>query len=101
VPDADKAAALDVITEHLIPGRVGELRRPTTKELGATLVLALPIEEWSLKASAKWPEDLDDDIAGDAWAGVVPVVTGFGDARPAPDLRAGIPLPASVRALTS
>ena len=100
VADDDKAAALDHITDHLIPGRVTELRRPTAKELAATQVLALPIAEWSLKMSAKWPEDGDDDVAGDAWAGVVPRVDAFGPPRPAPNLRNGIPLPASVAKLS-
>jgi nitroimidazol reductase NimA-like FMN-containing flavoprotein (pyridoxamine 5'-phosphate oxidase superfamily) len=99
VPDDEKADALDRITEHLIPGRVGELRRPTSKELAATQVLALPIAEWSLKVSDKWPEDPEQDVAGDAWAGVVPIVTSYGSPRPAPDLRAGIPVPPSVHNL--
>jgi nitroimidazol reductase NimA-like FMN-containing flavoprotein (pyridoxamine 5'-phosphate oxidase superfamily) len=99
VPDDEKPDALDRITEHLIPGRVGELRRPTSKELAATQVLALPIAEWSLKVSDKWPEDPEQDVAGDAWAGVVPIVTSYGSPRPAPDLRAGIPVPPSVHNL--
>jgi nitroimidazol reductase NimA-like FMN-containing flavoprotein (pyridoxamine 5'-phosphate oxidase superfamily) len=99
VDDPDQA--LDLITERLIPGRTAELRRPRRSELAATLVLALPITEWSLKISAGWPEDADDDIAGDAWAGVVPLVTRYGDPHPAPDLRAGIAVPASVRALNN
>jgi nitroimidazol reductase NimA-like FMN-containing flavoprotein (pyridoxamine 5'-phosphate oxidase superfamily) len=96
----DKAHALDVITDHLIPGRVAEVRRPTAKELAATQVLALPIEEWSVKASANWPDDPDDDVAGEAWAGVVPRVISYGAPLPAPDLRDGIPVPPSIRALT-
>ena len=95
-----KAAALDRITDHLIPGRVAELRPPTAKELAATLVLELPIGEWSLKQSANWPDDGPDDVAGDAWAGVVPRAEVFGTPMPAPDLRAGIAVPASVAALS-
>jgi nitroimidazol reductase NimA-like FMN-containing flavoprotein (pyridoxamine 5'-phosphate oxidase superfamily) len=94
-----KRAALDVITEALIPGRVGEVRDPTAKELAATLVLRLPIGEWSLKVSAGWPDDPDDDVAGTAWAGVVPIETRYGAPRPAPDLRSGIDVPESVRRL--
>jgi nitroimidazol reductase NimA-like FMN-containing flavoprotein (pyridoxamine 5'-phosphate oxidase superfamily) len=94
---AELADALDVITEHLIPGRVAELRRPAPKELAATQVLALPIEEWSLKVSDKWPEDLPEDLPGDAWAGVVPLHTVPGAPLAAPDLRPGIPVPDSVR----
>lgn len=92
-------SALDVITDRLIPGRVAEVRRPTAKELAATLVLALPISEWSLKTSTGWPDDPDDDVAGDTWAGVVPALSGWGHPEPAPDLRAGIPVPPSVRQL--
>jgi uncharacterized protein len=94
-----KAAALDVLTEHLLPGRVAEVRRPTTKELAATLVLALPIDTWSLKISAGWPEDPPADVEGQAWAGVVPFTTMYGPPLPAPDLAAGIPVPSSVSSL--
>ncbi|MBO0844439.1 MAG: pyridoxamine 5'-phosphate oxidase family protein [Nocardioides sp.] len=97
----DKERFLDLITEALIPGRVAEVRRPTKAELAATLVLALPIEDWSLKISAGWPEDEDDDVAGPAWAGVVPVRSVCDAPLPAPDLRDGIEVPPSVRALRS
>jgi hypothetical protein len=99
VESPDKEAALDALTERLIPGRTAEVRRPSAKELAATMVLALPIAEWSLKISDGWPEDPDDDVAGDAWAGVVPMVTGYGTPLPAPDLRPGIAIPDSVRRL--
>jgi hypothetical protein len=69
--------------------------------LDATLVLALPITEWSLKVSEKWPEDPPADIDGNAWAGVVPLVPTYTAPRPAPDLQPGIPTPASVLALQS
>jgi uncharacterized protein len=100
VVDADeKLRALDLVTEALIPGRVAELRRPNERELAATLVLGMPILEWSLKVSDGWPDDPDDDIAADAWAGVVPVLTTYGAPQPAPDLRPGIEQPPSVRNL--
>ena len=70
----DKERFLDLVTEALIPGRSAEVRRPTKAELAATLVLALPLEDWSLKISAGWPEDEDDDVAG----------TGLGGRRPRP-----------------
>lgn len=98
---AVKLRALDVITEALIPGRPAELRRPHERELAATLVLALPIERWSLKVSAGWPEDEPADTAGDTWAGVVPIHTVYGEPRPVPDLRPGIPIPSSVSQLAA
>lgn len=98
---AGKEAALDVLTEKLIPGRVVEVRRPSVKELAATMVLALPIAEWSLKVSDGWPEDGEEDVTGDAWAGVVPVRVAHGTPVPVPGQRCGIPLPESVRRLSS
>ena len=100
VTDDDKERVLDLVTERLLPGRVAEVRRPTRAELAATLVLALPIDDWSLKVSDGWPEDGPDDVAGPAWAGVVPLSLSYDAPRPAPDLAAGIDVPPSVRALT-
>jgi nitroimidazol reductase NimA-like FMN-containing flavoprotein (pyridoxamine 5'-phosphate oxidase superfamily) len=102
VPDADKVRYLDRLTEAFIPGRTSELRASTRKEVAATMPLRLPIgtDNWSLKVSDGWPEDPDEDIAGDAWAGVVPMSVAYGAPVPAPDLRAGIPLPESVRSVT-
>lgn len=96
---AEKRAALDVVTEAFIPGRSAEVRAATERELSATLVLAMPIEEWSLRVSEQWPDDEPSDIEGDAWAGVVPFRPVFGEPVAAPDLREGIPVPPSVHAL--
>jgi len=95
----DKARVLDLVTERLLPGRVAEVRRHTSAELAATLVLSLPIADWSLRISDDWPEDGPDDVAGPAWAGVVPLAPSWGEPLPAPDLRGGIDVPPSVRAL--
>jgi uncharacterized protein len=96
----DKERVLDLVTERLLPGRVAEIRRPSRAELAATLVLALPIEDWSLKVSDGWPEDEPDDVAGPAWAGVVPLRWSYDVPLPAPDLAPGIDVPDSVRALS-
>jgi nitroimidazol reductase NimA-like FMN-containing flavoprotein (pyridoxamine 5'-phosphate oxidase superfamily) len=97
----DKERFLDLVTDALIPGRREEIRRPKKAELAATLVLALPLDDWSLKISAGWPEDEEDDVAGPSWAGVVPVHEVHGEPMAAPDLRAGIEVPASVRDLST
>jgi nitroimidazol reductase NimA-like FMN-containing flavoprotein (pyridoxamine 5'-phosphate oxidase superfamily) len=95
----EKTDALDALTDKLIPGRLSEVRSSSKKELAATVVLSMPIDEWSLRISDDWPEDTDDDIAGDSWAGQVrfgmPPVTILA----APDLRPGITVPESVNAL--
>ncbi|MDQ1321734.1 MAG: Pyridoxamine 5-phosphate oxidase family protein [Actinomycetota bacterium] len=90
---------LRALTDVFIPGRVAELRPSTSKELAATLVLAMPIETWSLKTSFDWPEDPEEDVAAGGWAGVVPIVTRYGTPVPAPDCDPAIPFPPSVRAM--
>lgn len=94
---SDAVRALDVYVDRVLPGRSGEVRPSTAKELAATMVLALPITEWSLKSADGFPEDPPSDVAGDTWAGVVPLRQVAGDPVPNPDLRAGIEVPASVR----
>lgn len=93
---ARKAAALDALTDRLIPGRTGEVRPSTPKELAATAVLAMAIDDWTLRLSDHWPEDGDDDVAGPAWAGIVRFGAPSATAVGAPDLRPGIPVPPSV-----
>ena len=95
----DIVTALDAITERVLPGRTVETRPFNRKELAATVVLSLPLDDWVLKVSRDWPEDTDADVAGDAWGGVVPLETAHGSPMDAPDLRAGVPVPDSVRAL--
>jgi len=96
----EMARALELFTEAVLPGRAAEIRASTARELAATLVVALPIEQWSLKVSDGWPDDPEEDVAGDAWAGVVSIRTVHGPPVPAPDLGAGITVPASIRRLT-
>ena len=54
-----------------------------------------------MKISDGWPDDPEEDVAGDAWAGVVPMSVAYGAPLPAPDLNpgipVGIPVPESVR----
>jgi nitroimidazol reductase NimA-like FMN-containing flavoprotein (pyridoxamine 5'-phosphate oxidase superfamily) len=95
----DAAHAVDVLTEALLPGRTAEVRLPTPRELAATLVLALPIGQWSLKVSDGMPDDPPEDVAGDSWAGIVPLAAAYGTPVAALDLRAGIAVPPSVLAL--
>jgi len=95
----EKIAALDLLTDTLIPGRVAEVRRPTSKELAATLVLCCAVDEWTLKTSDGWPDDPEEDVAADSWAGVLPAQTHYRDALPAPNLPPDIDLPPSVRNL--
>lgn len=90
---AEKERALEVITEHLLPGRWQEARHPSRKELAATMVLALPLTEASVKISAGPPADEPDDVPRPVWAGVVPIRESFGTPEDAPDLVAPFPVP--------
>ena len=94
----DKVRYLETLTDTFIPGRVGELRASTRKELAATVVLRLPIgpDNWSLKISDGWPEDPESDVAAGGWAGVVPITTSYGTPMRAPDCDESIPVAASV-----
>ena len=87
----DKEYALRVISDHLLPGRWDDIRPPSRKELAATLVLALTLDEASGKISAGPPEDAEEDLDRPVWAGVVPIVESFG--APEPD-EAGAAFPA-------
>ncbi len=95
--DADEAAAaLDVVTERLIPGRTSEVRGNSRKERAATLMLALPLTDdgWLYKERTG-PAGIPDEET-DAWGGVVPLRVVAGEPIP-DDWAAGRPVPASVR----
>jgi len=95
-----KSEALRLITEHLLPGRWQEARHPSKKELAATLVLALTLDETSVKIADGPPTDEPDDLALPIWAGVVPMSEVLGRPIPAPDLAAPYPIPSYVRKWT-
>jgi nitroimidazol reductase NimA-like FMN-containing flavoprotein (pyridoxamine 5'-phosphate oxidase superfamily) len=94
VPVGDKLTALHRMSEAWMPGRWETLRPPTGKELAATVVLALPLSEWSLKVSDGPPDDPPEDLDAPVWAGTLPLVTSYGDPVPAPDLRGDPAVPA-------
>jgi nitroimidazol reductase NimA-like FMN-containing flavoprotein (pyridoxamine 5'-phosphate oxidase superfamily) len=90
----DKLAALRAMSEAWMPGRWDTLRAPLAKEVAATMVLELALEEWSVKISDGHPEDPPEDLDEPVWAGVLPIVSSYGEPVPAPDLRSGRDLPA-------
>jgi uncharacterized protein len=98
--DAEKLAALEALTDHVVPGRWAELRPPTPRELAATTVVRVRLDEVSAKVRTGPPVDEPEDHAGDTWAGVVPVRLVHGDPVASPDLRAGIEPSPAVVALT-
>jgi uncharacterized protein len=97
--DAQRLAALRAITEQLVPGRWDHARPPTRKELAATMVLELPLDEASVKVRTGPPHDEPEDYATDIWAGVLPAQLIFGSAEADPELRAGVSTPEHISVL--
>jgi uncharacterized protein len=97
----ERMDAVAAITEHLIPGRWDNSRRPSRKEMAATAVLALPLVEASVKARTGEPKDEDEDYELDYWAGVLPVRTVTGPPEPDPLLRPGIEVPDHIAELAA
>ena len=69
----EKIAALHALAEHIIPGRWDDARQPNERELKATSVLRVPIEEFSAKVRSGPPIDDEEDYTFPTWAGVVPL----------------------------
>jgi uncharacterized protein len=79
----DELDALRCITEHLQPGRWDDCRQPSAKERAATMTLALPLTESSVKIRTGGPTDDPADLAdprlSGTWTGAVPIRTAFAD----------------------
>jgi hypothetical protein len=95
--EEERWQALRIITDHLIPGRWAAARQPTKKEMAATAVLKVPLDEASVKIRTGMPGDPDEDRDLDVWAGVLPIAVTFGEPEPDPLLRPEIPVPAHIR----
>jgi uncharacterized protein len=74
----EKLAALLALSEHILPGRWNDSRQPNDKELKATSVLRIPIEEFSAKVRVGPPIDDEPDYTFPTWAGVIPLDTTVG-----------------------
>ena len=70
---AEKTAALRALSEHILPHRWDDSRQPNEKELKATSVLKIPLEEFSAKVRVGPPIDDEDDYSFPTWAGVIPL----------------------------
>ena len=97
----DKLRAMAALTEKLAPGRWADIRQPTAKELRATSVLRIPLDEASAKVRSGGPVDDEPDYELPVWAGVVGLRLAAG--RPQPDERLApeIACPPYVAALAS
>ncbi len=98
VPVEEKAHALDVLVEHLTPGRIPYLRPMLDSEVKMTSILRLPIEEASAKLRSGPPGDEEEDYDLPIWAGVVPVTIDYGEPETDPAMRMDVDIPDHVTA---
>lgn len=91
-PD-EKAARLNTFVDSLLPGRREFLRAMSAKDVKATMILGMELNEVSAKVRSGPPGDDEEDYALPIWAGVVPVGQVFDAVVPCPRLMAGIGMP--------
>ncbi|MEV0346864.1 pyridoxamine 5'-phosphate oxidase family protein [Nonomuraea sp. NPDC050680] len=92
----ERLAGLRAVSEQLAPGQWDYVRQPSPKELAATAVLALSLEEASVKMRRGGPLDEEEDYELPVWAGVLPLVTSWGEPQPDPALPEGIDVPVHI-----
>ncbi|MET9518081.1 pyridoxamine 5'-phosphate oxidase family protein [Streptomyces sp. NPDC002994] len=93
IDEAERRTALDALVDHVVPGRSYDSRPANTKELAATAVIRLDLEEVSAKVRTGGPNDEPEDASLPHWTGVVPLTRGYGAPIPAADLDPAITLP--------
>ncbi|WP_374213958.1 pyridoxamine 5'-phosphate oxidase family protein [Streptomyces sp. A3M-1-3] len=89
----ERRTALDALVDQVVPGRAADSRPASDKELAATAVLRLDLDEVSAKIRTGGPNDEPEDLSLPYWTGVVPLTRGYGEPVPADDLAPGIVLP--------
>ncbi|MFF8233051.1 pyridoxamine 5'-phosphate oxidase family protein [Streptomyces caelestis] len=95
----EKRQALDALVDHVVPGRSADSRPANKKELAATAVLRLDLDEVSAKLRTGGVNDEPEDLDLPHWAGVVPVRKTYGAPIADPDLAPGTELPDYLKAL--
>ncbi|MFD7339746.1 pyridoxamine 5'-phosphate oxidase family protein [Streptomyces violascens] len=92
----EKRAALDALVDHVVPGRSLDSRPANAKELAATAVISLDLNEVSAKLRTGGPNDDPEDLALPHWSGVLPLTPGYGTPVPADP---SLPVPGYLSAL--
>ncbi|MFJ3928475.1 pyridoxamine 5'-phosphate oxidase family protein [Streptomyces sp. NPDC090022] len=100
VTDEDEARmALDALVDHVVPGRSADSRPANAKELAATAVIRLDLDEVSAKIRTGGVNDEPEDLSLPYWSGVVPVARTYGTPIPSADLDPSIATPDYLAAL--
>ncbi|WP_412078605.1 pyridoxamine 5'-phosphate oxidase family protein [Streptomyces xanthophaeus] len=97
--EAERRMALDALVDQVVPGRSADSRPANAKELAATAVIRLDLNEVSAKLRTGGPNDDAEDLDLPYWSGVVPVAPAYGTPVPAADLAPGIAAPGYLAAL--
>jgi len=92
-----KLAALKAIMEHTVPGRWADVGAPTDREIAATTVAELPMDEASAKVRSGPPARDDEEARRGIWTGVLPLGLSASDPVPAPGPGADVPVPEYLR----
>ena len=90
---AQKLNAFHALTDHLFPERRASLRPINDDEIKQTTILALPMDEASVKISSKFPADDEEDLSWPVWAGNIPIEHRYGAPIPDPRMTTPLPLP--------
>jgi len=97
VSDLDEKSRLfDLFVDKLVPGRSAEARPANEKELRATTLLALPLDEATAKVRTGFCVDEPEDVDLPVWAGIIPLEPRWGVPQPDDLVRRGVALPPSV-----
>ena len=91
--NAAKTLHLQEMMDQMFPGRWPQLRPMSDKELKATTILSMKIEEASAKISPGTPDYLPEDKSWPVWAGIIPVSQTFGTPQAGPESPPDMVLP--------
>ncbi|MEU2299981.1 pyridoxamine 5'-phosphate oxidase family protein [Streptomyces antibioticus] len=95
----EKRTALDALVDHVVPGRAADSRPANKKELAATAVIRLDLNEVSAKTRTGGVNEEPEDLGLPHWAGVIPLRTDYGAPLPEADLAPGTTFPDYLAAL--
>jgi nitroimidazol reductase NimA-like FMN-containing flavoprotein (pyridoxamine 5'-phosphate oxidase superfamily) len=91
-PEA-KQEAFRALLDHMLPGRWEDSRQPDQKEIAATTVIKVPINEASVKVRSGPPQDAAKDLELGFWTGVIPLQLTAAAEIPDPAMNEERPVP--------
>ena len=85
--EEERKAAMRALIDRFYPGRNDAMRPMLSKEIKATRIVAMTIEDASVKVRAATVGDDEEDYSASIWAGVIPLRTVVGEEEPCPRIR--------------